>query len=185
MEGSGSSRSPLRRINPEYLYPGELRPTQLLLNQPLSVMNYHSEILGRQRPCFLCVNKLRCRPQLLQIVNMRTVNNKFACYNRSACVIRIWNQFGSYWISSLYCVWTNKIWLEVRLCSGRAAGGSNWAQLAIVNGILLVYSGEIVNRWHSAALFVGEGRRSQHFALLHIFIIVCHTAEVRSVLCPV
>jgi len=49
------------------------------------------------------------------------------------------------------------MWLEFRLCGGRAAGGSNWAQLAAVNSILLVYSGEIVNRWHSAVLFVGEG----------------------------
>lgn len=54
-----------------------------------------------------------------------------------------------------------------------------------MNDILLVYSGEIVNRWHSAALFVDAGRRSQHVVLLHIFITVCHTAEVRSVLCPV
>jgi len=58
-------------------------------------MNYQSDILGRQRPHFLCVNKLRCRTQLLQTVNMRTVNNQFACYNRSVYVIRIWNQFWS------------------------------------------------------------------------------------------
>lgn len=95
-------------------------------------MNLQSEgakLWGARRHVFVCVNIRRRRMQLMQTVNMHAANNHFISSKQSVYVIKMWR---SIFVANMevnfcrteyvYCVWANKICLEIRLYDGRASG---------------------------------------------------------------